>query len=462
MKKIFILTAVIACIASGVSINAQEPDLTAIAKTRDIKSDSLSTMLGNVYGTQTAMKHKTAAERQQVLKGMAETINNDQQDEFFKDGSNIANEFFKVSQEMKNRTGIEMNRKAFSDAFLTRFADTTTVNMQTEVQKINLEAKRLIDELTILHKDSTIDLSKSSLINLKSDSLSRNMGSFYGMQVGAINRKKNSTNEQMARLVEGFNGAINIDDSDKALLDGKILGNEFENIQSHFKKQGGININKDLFIGAVTSILNDSKVPTEEEFNAINMQTANYARETQTYVKENGPEALAQKGLGKKYIENLMEKDPAYLQTPSGLVYKIVKAGNGNKFTADNKIKVMYKGTHIDGNTFDESKEPVTFSPKQVVPGFREALLMMSPGAKMIAVLPQNLAYGARGAGQNIKPFETLIFEIETIGLDENDDKKVVKAAAKNTTEAKKATSTKKATATKNKKATSKKAKRKK
>ena len=66
-----------------------------------------------------------------------------------------------------------------------------------------------------------------------------------------------------------------------------------------------------------------------------------------------------------------------------------------------------------------ESKEPVSFAPNQVVPGFKEALLMMSPGAKMIAILPYNIAYGSRGAGQSIKPFETLVFEIETLGIDE-------------------------------------------
>ena len=94
----------------------------------------------------------------------------------------------------------------------------------------------------------------------------------------------------------------------------------------------------------------------------------------------------------------------------------------------------MYKGTHVDGKTFDESKEPITFAPSQVVPGFREALLMMRPGAKMIAVLPQDLAYGARGAGKDIKPYETLVFEIETLGLDTEaaDAKPAAKPAVKN------------------------------
>ena len=143
-------------------------------------------------------------------------------------------------------------------------------------------------------------------------------------------------------------------------------------------------------------------------------------KETQTFAKENSPEALTQKGLGKKYIESQLEKDPQFIQAPSGLVYKMLNPGNGKKFNETDKIKVMYKGTHVDGTTFDESKEPISFAPNQVVPGFKEALLMMSPGAKMIAILPYNLAYGERGAGQSIKPFETLVFEIETLGIDDS------------------------------------------
>jgi len=87
-----------------------------------------------------------------------------------------------------------------------------------------------------------------------------------------------------------------------------------------------------------------------------------------------------------------------------------------------------------------------------VVPGFREALMMMRPGAKMIAVLPQELAYGARGAGQSIKPFETLVFEIETLGLDDAAASK--DKPAKATTQTKQPQTTKATKATKNAKAT--------
>jgi len=79
---------------------------------------------------------------------------------------------------------------------------------------------------------------------------------------------------------------------------------------------------------------------------------------------------------------------------------------------------VKYKGTKIDGSVFDESKEAVAMSPVSVVPGFKEALLMMSPGAQYIIYVPGELAYGVDGRMPRIEPNETLIFELETIGVE--------------------------------------------
>ena len=414
-KIIFALLAV----AFAMSLSAQEPDIDAIAKTRTIKADSLTAMMAKVYATQAAMNHPTAEARATLLKAFEETLNLDNQDDDFKEGNALANEFFKISQDMKKRSGIVMIRKAYAQALLERYSDTTvTMSNNDEARAINVEARRLIEELTALHKDSAAAIAQADLINIKSDSLSRNMGRFFGMQLQSLNKQKKRNPSQVARLFEGFNNAINIDETNKPLVDGRMLGNDFIGLQQNIKKQLGLSIKKEIFDNAVKEVLNDAKVPTLDDFNSLNTKTNAYFQETQTYAKENSPEALAQKGLGKKYIENLLATDPSYSKTQSGLVYKMIEQGSGKKFEANDKIKVMYKGTHVDGKTFDESKQPITFAPSQVVPGFREALLMMSPGAKMIAVLPQDLAYGARGAGKDIKPFETLVFEIETIGLD--------------------------------------------
>jgi FKBP-type peptidyl-prolyl cis-trans isomerase FklB len=434
MKKIMLMAI---AIVAALGVSAQDIDLDAIAQMRKVKADSLSIMLGKVYATQAAMNHSTSEARATLLKAFDEVVNLDKQDEQFREGNTIASEFFKVAADMKGRNGIEMNRNAFAKAFMNRFADTTTVaNMNAEVNAINTEAKRLIEELTALHKDSLAALTQASTITLKSDSLSQNMGRFYGMQVRAMSKQKNLSTEQIARLLEGFGNGINVDETNKPLVDGRMLGNDFLGMEQNIKKQLQLQLDKEIFVNTVTSVLNDPKVPTLDDFKTVDSQTQAYFRDTQNFARENSPEALTYRNMGKKYIESIMDKDPGYIQTPSGLVYKMLEPGKGDKFNVNDKIKVMYKGTHVDGKTFDESKEPISFAPNQVVPGFREALLMMRPGAKMIAVLPQELAYGARGAGQDIKPYETLVFEIETLGLDTEaakpatETKPVVKAEA--------------------------------
>lgn len=457
MKKILFLA--LTMLATGLMLNAQDPDLAAISQMRKIKSDSLSTMLGKVYATKSAMNHTGAEARTALLMAFNEALNIDKQDESYREGNSLASEFFKVAEDMKNRNGIIMDRKAFAQAFMTRYNDTTaTVSVNDEVRAINTEAKQLIDGLNALLKDSTAAITKADVIAIKSDSLSQNMGRFYGLQVQNSIKRRNLTDEQKARLFEGFNAGINIDESNLPLIDGRLLANDFLNMEKSIKKQLNLSLSKDLFKDAVIAVMSDPKVPTNEEFKAVDAQTQAYIRETQDFARENSAEALTQKGLGKKYIENLMEKDPAFIQAPSGLVYKIINPGNGNKFGENDKIRVMYKGTHVDGKTFDESKEPVTFAPNQVVPGFREALLMMSPGAKMTAVLPYEIAYGARGAGQSIKPFETLVFDIETLGLDENEQNKEVGKATPTPSkaEAKPAVKTESATPAKEKVATAK------
>lgn len=432
-------------VVAALSVGAQEPDLAAIAKMRKVKIDSLSMMLGKVYATQAAMNHTTTQARATLLKAFDESVNIEKQDEQFKEGNSIASGYFKVAEDMKNRNGITMKRDAFAQALLKRFADTTILDINAEVQDINTEARRLMDELKALNKDTVNkdDLMHKSNVLLKSDSLSMNMGRFYGLQLLNMSKQKKLNGEQIARLLEGFNSAINIDEDNKPLVDGKMLSIDYLNIEQGIKKQLSFDLNKEVFVNAFSSVLNDPKVPTEEEFKALDKQAKAYISEVRTFAQENSPEALTQKGLGRVYVENIMEKDPGFIKAPSGLVYKIINPGNGKKFSATDKIKVMYKGTHVDGKTFDESKEPVAFAPSQVVPGFREALLMMSPGAKMIAVLPYDLAYGARGAGQSIKPFETLVFEIETLGLDEGaaqvNDAKIGKAAVSSQSTDKKA-----------------------
>jgi FKBP-type peptidyl-prolyl cis-trans isomerase len=108
------------------------------------------------------------------------------------------------------------------------------------------------------------------------------------------------------------------------------------------------------------------------------------------------------------------------ITTASGLQYEIIKAGTGPKPKADDEVKCHYKGTLIDGKVFDSSidrGEPVVFPVSRVIPGWTEALQLMPVGSKWKLYIPSSLAYGESGAGQDIKPNSTLIFEVELIEI---------------------------------------------
>jgi len=106
--------------------------------------------------------------------------------------------------------------------------------------------------------------------------------------------------------------------------------------------------------------------------------------------------------------------------TSSGLQYEVIKMGSGEKPGAGSTVKVHYVGTLIDGTEFDSSvkrNEPATFIISQVIPGWTEALQLMPVGSKFKLYLPENIAYGANGAGDQIKPYSTLIFEVELLEI---------------------------------------------
>ena len=106
---------------------------------------------------------------------------------------------------------------------------------------------------------------------------------------------------------------------------------------------------------------------------------------------------------------------------PSGLIYREIVAGYGDTPTAGNAVTVHYTGRLIDGTVFDDSRtreEPAKLNVSNVIPGWKEALQLMKVGAKWELVIPYQLAYGEQGAGPQIGPYSTLIFDIELIGID--------------------------------------------
>ncbi len=106
---------------------------------------------------------------------------------------------------------------------------------------------------------------------------------------------------------------------------------------------------------------------------------------------------------------------------PSGLQYKVLKVGNGPKPQARDTVRTHYEGRLINGEVFDSSyarEEPTTFEVGGVIPGWTEALKLMPVGSKWQLFIPAKLAYGERGAGPQIGPNATLVFDIELLAIE--------------------------------------------
>lgn len=105
---------------------------------------------------------------------------------------------------------------------------------------------------------------------------------------------------------------------------------------------------------------------------------------------------------------------------PSGLQYEVLKEGEGESPDANDEVTTHYKGMLTDGTVFDSSyerDEPATFPLNRVIEGWQEALQLMKPGSKWKIYLPYDLGYGAEGAGEDIPPYASLIFEIELLDV---------------------------------------------
>ncbi len=190
---------------------------------------------------------------------------------------------------------------------------------------------------------------------------------------------------------------------------GVLIGQQ--NKQSLDQVPGGKEINVDLLADAFRLFLNGDSVQI----------SPSQANQLVSSFFQKMSQKLGQKNLeeGNAFLEKNKSRE-GVKTTESGLQYEVIKEGTGPKPTAENTVKVHYHGTLINGKVFDSSVdrgEPAEFPVGGVIPGWTEALQMMPVGSKWKIYLPANLAYGERGAGGDIQPNSTLIFEVELLEI---------------------------------------------
>lgn len=176
-------------------------------------------------------------------------------------------------------------------------------------------------------------------------------------------------------------------------------------------------LNIDLFLqGFNAGVKGEKGLMSADEANAIVQRLISVYQE-QTQMRKYG----AIKQAGEDFLkENAKKKDVKTLE--SGVQYKVLKAGTGPIPTATQKVKVHYEGRTVDGKEFDSSYKrgnPTSFNCNQVIKGWTEALTHMPVGSIWEVYIPYKLAYGERGAGDDIKPYSMLIFKIELLGIED-------------------------------------------
>ena len=224
--------------------------------------------------------------------------------------------------------------------------------------------------------------------------------------------------EQMGDFLQGFKEAIasKDDDQQKARRMGMQIADQVVNrmlpgILKDFTDTPDSIVEDLLFRGFTDAVENDTTVMLQK-------QAENFFKEKSESNKQMKIEK--QIAVGKQFLaENALKE--GVIKLPSGLQYIILKQGDGEVPQKEDKVKVHYEGRLIDGTVFDASSkhgsEPATFQPTQVIKGWTEALTMMPVGSKWRLFIPQDLAYGARAAGQ-IPPYSTLIFDVELVGIE--------------------------------------------
>ncbi|WP_297123568.1 FKBP-type peptidyl-prolyl cis-trans isomerase [uncultured Porphyromonas sp.] len=182
-------------------------------------------------------------------------------------------------------------------------------------------------------------------------------------------------------------------------------------IGQNFKASGIKAITSEDFIAGLQDALaeREPQMTTERAREVIN----------QLFMRLQQEESELNAAAGKEYQE-IMRHKSGVVTLPSGLQYEIIKEGSGAKPKATDKVRVHYHGTLINGIVFDSSVErgePAEFPLNAVIPGWTEILQLMPVGSKWRVVIPSELAYGSRGAGDVIRPNMTLIFEIELLDI---------------------------------------------
>lgn len=297
--------------------------------------------------------------------------------------------------------------------------DTVSYAYGTSLAKQGL-VQHLLDS-GVLSDTASIRKSFESKISTETDlSKIKKLQKDLSVKLDSANRENK---KNIKDIVSGIWSVLSADKSKKAYNEGLTIGGQLTRMMPMLEEQmynNEKNIDKDIFIVAVENALQGSPLLIENGYEIIN----NKMRANQAIIEAKKEKEL--KAQSESYIqegERFMQENKTkegVVTLANGLQYKIVTEGNGAKPSIEDRVKVHYRGSLINGTVFDSSierGEPAVLGLKQVIKGWTEILQLMPVGSKWMVYIPYDMAYGSRQTG-SIPAYSTLIFEIELLDIE--------------------------------------------
>lgn len=257
------------------------------------------------------------------------------------------------------------------------------------------------------------------------DSLAVAMGNMMGQSFAEQLQQMQVTNNpdfdkiDKSQIIRGIETVMNADTSNLSYLTGIQIGMQMMSTVIG-GTQSGVPVDGSKIVAAFKAGLNSDSINSmmaRNELQRIQMSVQSLGDRKAAAAAAVQGEANGKAGAA--FIDSIKAADPSVATTASGLSYKIENAGEGNKVTKADKVKLNYKGMTIDGNVFDQTKgNPLEMNAGGFIAGFTEGLEMLGKGGKATLYIPGNLAYGEKGVPQiNIGPNSTLVFEVEVVDI---------------------------------------------
>lgn len=238
------------------------------------------------------------------------------------------------------------------------------------------------------------------------DSVSAAFATVWGGYLEKMVREYGGDRQAVSLYVDGMERALSMPADDmplyRGILDGYMVGQRIRQMQ-----QMGMPVDDDLFMSALRkSLLGQPTGFTRESADEY----------LNSYISRHAPVDTVSVESQQRFLDAQSSRD-GVVTTPSGLVFEVIKEGEGVSPATTDRVTLMYTGRLSDGTVFDKTDEPIALDVNRLVPGFTEALTMMKPGGRYRVFIPASLGYGSDGVPGAIPGNSALDFDIELIDV---------------------------------------------